>query len=175
MFNKEWTPETLSDILNTNLDYQLIGEPNMLYFNGNNSVTLYVGLNKTNAEKLSKHQYTDVLIAHEYYDIAKTIKQAEVIVKIAYNTEKLFDMLHPNAYEQIDKFIKARKLNKKDLKDLQLIREILHTSNYTGVRVPYIQGNKKGYTSTEMVYEKSQIVYYLKPQNISILGVYTIN
>ena len=166
-----WEAETLSDIIMFNIDYQEIGETEMLNFNGTNTITLYVGLNKTNAEKLQNGKYKDILMAHEYIDVARKIKQAEVVVEISYNTSGLFDMIQPSAYNLIAKHITKAKLKKSEIKDTQIIKEILSSNKYSGVRAIRINATGKCYKQTEMVYKDAMLIYFLNPANIRVLRV----
>lgn len=166
-----WEIETLSDIIMFNIDYQEIGETEMLNFNGTNAITLYVGLNKTNAEKLQNGQYTEKLFAYEYLDIARRIKQSEVVVEISYDTSGLFDMLHPNAYKMVNEHIKANKLKKPEISDMQIINNILGIGKYTGVRVINVNTSDKCYPKTKTVFENVMIHYFLNPANVTILNV----
>ena len=161
----------LSDILDTNLDYDLIGEPSMLKFKDENEVILYAGLNKTNAELLKKGQLTDLLIAHEYSDVASKIKQSEVVVEISYNTTGLFDMLHPNAYKLVENFVKNKKIAKKELTDNLIVKEILSSGKYSGVRLNVVDTKKKLFTNTECIYEKSNIIYAILPRYVKVLNI----
>lgn len=171
----------LSDILDTNLDYDLIGEFNMLNFNNPTELKLYIGLNKTNAELLQKGQLTDLLTAFEYSDIASSIKQSEVVVEVSYDTHGLFDTLHPNAYkimeEHIDKKLKSKnpKITKKDITDTIIINDILSDSKYTGIRAVRYEKTDKLYPNTNLVYGRAMVVYLINPKFVKVLSMKSIH
>lgn len=164
-----WKDRKLSDILNANLHYELIGEASMLKYHSENEVKLYAGLNKANAEKLKNGTYNSLLIAYEYPEIAKTKEQAEVVVELAYNTRQIFDMLHPQACIEIENIIKNNKWTKKEVEDTTVITNILKQGRYTGVRVVRI--NKKCYPNTEMAFHRSHIIFCLNPKHVKFLNV----
>lgn len=167
--NVSWTPDNLDDIIDWNLNYDHTGEQGMLNFNSPTEVKLYTGLNSINLQKLKNNQYTDVIIAFEYPEIArKTIKQAEYLVEVAYDTKGMFDLIHPDSYITVNKLIADNKLKKSEIKDGQIIRELLN-KGYTGVRAIKIDTSQKCYSHTKTAFAEIGIVYELNSAFIKIL------
>ncbi len=167
VFNKE----SIYDILNAEVNPDMMKEvaESMLEFKDANSIILYTSLNENNTKLLEKRQYNKILKAFEYAEAALGLEQAEYVIKIEYNTQMLFDTLHPKAYKEIENIIKKYKLKKSEIEDMQIVKEILKT--YTGVRVHTINPSKKCYTHTRMIFDNSNFAYMLNPKAIQIMKI----
>lgn len=142
-------------------------------FAGTKDIILYTALNRTNTELLVKGNYKNRLIAYEYSDAPLGTDQAEYIIKISYNTNGLYDMLHPRAYQEIEELINQRKLKRLEIQDTQVIDYLLH--KYTGIRVHSINTNKKCYSHTNILFGNSKLAYILNPQAVRVLETKSIH
>lgn len=163
--------ESVYDILNATVDEGLMKgvAESTLEFKDSSSIILYTSLNKTNTQLLMQDKYNEIIFAHEYLEASLGIKQSEFIIKFSYNTQGLYDTLHPKAYSEIQQIIKKNKLNKSNINDMQIVKELLKT--YTGVRVHSIDNTKKCYDNTNTIFNNSKLVYIVKPTDIHILSI----
>lgn len=141
----------------------------------NNSLVLYIGLNRNNAILFSQGKYNKGLIAYEYPEYAMATEQAECIVAVAYNTIGLYDTLTDTASNEISNIVgeiikktknsknSNNKKTKSTMEDNDILRVLMNTKNITGIRVHYIDNMQKAYSNTHMFFGKSHIRYYLKP------------
>lgn len=168
IFNKD----SIYDILNATVDPTILEgvADSMLEFKDPSTIVLYTSLNKTNTELLKNNQYNKLIIAFEYPDLALGIGQSEYIIKLVYNTNKLFDTLHPLAYQEIENVIKQSKLKKSELQDMNLFKCLL-SKDITGLRVHSIDPTHKCYTKTHTIFQNSKLAYIVKPTAVKILGI----
>ena len=144
----------------------------------NNSLVLYIGLNRNNAILFSQGKYNKGLIAYEYPEYAKATEQAEYVVAVAYNTIGLYDTLTDPASNEISNIVgeiikrtkdSNNKKTKSNIEDNDILRTIWNTKNITGIRVHYIDNMQKACSNTHMFFGKSCIRYYLKPGSVTFL------
>lgn len=163
--------DSIYDILNATVDIDLIERvaDSKMEFQDNKSIILYTSLNRTNAELLENKKYTSLIRAFEYREEALGVEQSEYIIKLSYNTNSLYDMIHPKAFREIENIIKRWKRNKSEIEDLEVIRYLLRS--HTGVRVHSINPSKKCYTKTHILFEQSKLAYILKPEAINVISI----
>lgn len=153
-------------------DYAFLGGIEV-EFKGVNEIILYTALTETKARLLKEGKYEKPIKAFEYSNIATTVnEQTEVLVKISYNTQKMFDTLHPLAYRMMNEIIKKSKVKKADVTDSQLVNHLLST--YTGVRIHSIDKSSKVYTNTECMFKSKGLSYILRPDSVKVLNMRTI-
>ncbi len=153
-------------------DYDFLGGTDV-EFSGVNEIILYTALTETKARLLQKGQYNKPVKAFEYSNPAITVNdQTEVLVKLSYNTQNMFDTLHPSAYRILDSIIKKAKVKKADVTDSQLVNHLLRT--YTGVRIHGIDKSSKAYTNTECMFKSKGLLYILRPDSVKVLGTQAI-
>lgn len=164
--------DSIYDILNATVDTELMKgvADSHMEFADTQDIILYTSLNKTNTELLQKGKYTENIFAFEYYEQALGIKQSEFIIKLQYNTQGLYDTLHPIAYKEIEEIIKKNKSSKKsDIQDMQVIEYLL--KSHTGVRAHSIDPSKKCYSHTHMLFGNSNLTYIINPQAVKVIDI----
>lgn len=153
-------------------DYDFLGGTEV-EFSGVNEIILYTALTETKARLLQQGKYNKPIKAFEYSNLATTVnEQTEVLVKLSYNTQNMFDTLHPSAYRILDSIIKKAKVKKADVTDSQLVNHLLRT--YTGVRIHSIDKSSKVYTNTECMFKSKGLRYILRPDSVKVLGTQAI-
>lgn len=132
-------------------------------------ICLYTALNRTNSELLKHGEYKGILIASEYPELAASTSQAEVVLAVSYDTEGLYDTLHPTAYKEISKLAEELKKGHKGFAGDEDILHLLLTK-CSGVRVHSIDITKKCYKDTKMIFGGSRLVYFLKHGAVKVVG-----
>lgn len=138
-------------------------------FKDQHSIILYTALCSKNFELLKKTQYKKIIRAYEYPEYAMGVDQADVLVKISYNTQGLYDTLNHKAYNEIQSCIKKINKKKSEITDIDIQNYLLTIKKFTGIRVHAIDTTKKAYTQTKMFYGHSTLTYLLNPNNIEII------
>jgi len=166
-----WNEDSIYDILNAIIDTDLlkeVAESHMEFENNTTNIILYTTLSITNTNLLKQGKYNKPINAFEYYESVLG-GQSDYIIQLSYNTQGLYDTLHPRAYKEIEDIIKKNGLKKSELEDMQIIRHLLKT--HTGVRVHSFNPSKKCYTKTHMLFENSRLAYILNPNAVKILNI----
>lgn len=165
--------DSLGDIIDSMIDKdQLKGVQDSQMEIGKGYLVLYTSLNRDNTELLKQGKYTKHLIAFETYEEALGVSQAQFVIKLAYTTKGLYDTLNPKAYDEIKAAIKSMKgIKPSEILDKDILSWIYNHTKCTGVRLHRIDTTKKCYPKSSFIFDKSALVYSLKPSAVKVLEV----